>query len=139
MISKLGAGLVSGILTGSDLGSVRARELTPEQRSALINYYGLDEDANLERRNMWRGAFSRLVTSALGAGAVYLGGKEALKNWKAVQDGKAPVKSLLNRKTIAGAGLLTASGLLRDYLERKATDKYGAGNAQRVINMEKIY
>lgn len=133
MISKLGAGLLSGILTGSDLGSVRARELTPEQRSALINYYGLDEDANLERRNMWRGALSRLGTSALGAGSVYFGGKEALKNWKDVQSGKAPAKSLLNRKTIAGAGLLTASGLLRDYLERKATDKYGAGNAQRVM------
>lgn len=133
MISKLGAGLVSGILTGSDLGSVRARELSPEQRSALINYYGLDEDANLERRNMWRGALSRLGTSALGTGALYFGGKEALKNWKDVQSGKAPAKSLLNRKTVAGAGLLAASGLLRDYLERKATDKYGAGNARKVM------
>lgn len=133
MISKLGAGILSGILTGSDLGSVRASELTPEQRKALIDHYGLAPDANLELRNSMRGVSSRLATSLVGTGAMLVGGREALKNWELYKAKKIPARALFGKKTLAGAGLLLGSGLLRDYLERKATDKYSAGNARRVI------
>lgn len=116
MLTKIGqevekvAGLAGGIT-----GLVRASNLSPEQREALIKEYQLSENASLVGRNLGRGVLGNIGGASLGSGV-----------------GMALGSLGGSRGATLGSGLGALIGAI--YGSKKSTDKYSVGRANKILN-----
>lgn len=97
-------------------GMIRALNLSEEERRALIDHYGLPEDAELPIRNAGRSAVGFIPGAAL------------------YEAGRA---SIARGNTGMGATAALGGLGLAGYGSWKASDKYSKGNAQRILATRK--
>lgn len=125
MLTKLGAELAGietshsalvypNVLEGAMIGATRANELSNREYDALINHYGLPENANLELRNGIRGIVGSTLGSIPGIITHALAGPKH-KRLSVLSEIAAPLGGFL------GAQLMT--------------DKYSSKNARNILGV----
>lgn len=140
MITKTGSEMVKEAILGATIGAVRANNLTAEQRRALEQEYGLDEGASLGWRNTGRGWLGSALGAIPGRIAVQLGAPKLDQERiaKHLASGGSLEKLLANPPVTKGNKLLMGLGMAGALAGSLAgakwmTDKYSAGNAERVM------
>ena len=98
-------------LLGAIYGGYRGDSLTPEEKRALINHYGLRDDDSLVMRNIGRGFAGGFVGALPGSIMNVFGGRNPVKN-------------------AIGSALTVAGGL---YGAHKATNKYSKETARQLM------